>query len=259
MVYSTAGGRELHFDLYQPRGSEAPTHVVLEIHGGGWNNGSKAQAALQVLPYLRLGMTVIVVEYRLAKHALAPAAVEDCRCALRWIVANASRINVDPAKIVVSGASSGGHLALMTGLLSPEDRFDADRDVRLRGPLPSPAAVVNRYGASDLTPLVQANQPHPGVRRWLGNQTDSLELARRLSPVEYVASVSPPVFSVHGDRDDRFPYESTLELHRALQAAGVAEHLYTFSNERHGRMSNDEVVEAQKLLEAFLRKIDVLD
>jgi len=257
--YSTAGGRDLKFDLYQPKGVDHPTPVVLEIHGGGWNNGSKEQVGLRALPYLRLGMTVLAIEYRLAKDALAPAAVEDCRCALQWIAANASRINVDPSKIVVSGASTGGHLALMTGLLQPDDGLDRNCDVRLRGPLPRPAAIVNWYGAADLVPLVEDPKTHPGVLRWFGNHPEPLPLASRLSPLRYAGPGSPPVFSVHGDQDEKFPYESTVAMHKALEAADVTEQLYVFSNERHGRMSDGEIIEAYGLLETFLRDVGILD
>ena len=89
---------------------------------------------LNILPYLALGMAVVNVEYRLGGATPAPAAVEDCRCALRWIVRNADRYKFDANRIVVTGMSAGGHLSLMTGMLPASAGFDrpcpAGNDIR---------------------------------------------------------------------------------------------------------------------------------
>jgi acetyl esterase/lipase len=82
------------------------------IHGGGWIRHDKEGEVLSLLPYLEMGWAAVNVEYRVAKVSLAPAAVEDCRCALHWIGRNAAKYNFDVSKVVVTGASAGGHLAL---------------------------------------------------------------------------------------------------------------------------------------------------
>ena len=86
--------------------------------------GTKESTLLYGLPYMAHGMNFINVEYRMAPESLAPAAVEDCRCALHWAYDHAQDYGIDTSKIVVSGHSAGGHLALMTGLLTPKDGFD---------------------------------------------------------------------------------------------------------------------------------------
>src|SRR5260370_37208632 len=78
-------------------------------------------------------MDAVDVEYRLASDALAPAAVEDCRCALYWVVHHAKEYGFDTMKIVTTGESAGGHLGLMTGKLRPAEGFD-------KGGEPTPAA-----------------------------------------------------------------------------------------------------------------------
>src|SRR5262249_1997753 len=75
-------------------------------------------------PYLQMGFAAVNVEYRLAKSSLAPAAVEDCRCALHWVFANAKKYNFDPSRVVLQGGSAGGHLVLTTGMVTPQDGFD---------------------------------------------------------------------------------------------------------------------------------------
>ena len=84
----------------------------------------KETSTLRWLPYLEMGWTVVNVEYRLANVSLAPAAVEDCRCALRWIIQNAEKYNFDTNQIVVTGHSAGGHLSLTTGMLPASAGLD---------------------------------------------------------------------------------------------------------------------------------------
>ena len=121
--YRTAGNKDLNLDLYLPPRT-APVPTVLLIHGGGWVEGNKERAFLGALPYLALGYAVVNVQYRLGRSALAPAAVEDCRCALWWVAAHAEEYKLDPKRIVVTGASAGGHLALTTGMLPADSAFD---------------------------------------------------------------------------------------------------------------------------------------
>ena len=68
-------------------------------------------------------MNTINIDYRLAEDSLAPAAVEDCRCALRWVYRHAKEYGFDTNKIVVAGESAGGHLALMTAMLDAKRRI----------------------------------------------------------------------------------------------------------------------------------------
>ena len=82
ITYLRAGGLDLKLDVYQARGAWAPNPTLMYIHGGGWTNGNKEGSALTFLPYLEMGWNVVKVEYRMADVAHAPAAVEDCRCAL---------------------------------------------------------------------------------------------------------------------------------------------------------------------------------
>src|SRR5213083_983348 len=150
VVYVRANGWEGKLDVYAQR-SPAPTPTVLFIHGGGWVQGTKEASVLQgVLPYIAMGYSVVNVEYRLANVSLAPAAIEDCRCALRWVVAHAKDYNFDVDRIVIAGASAGGHLALTTGMLRTSDGFD--RFCQAPGE-PKVAAIVNFFGIADVADL----------------------------------------------------------------------------------------------------------
>ncbi len=89
----------------------------MNFHGGGWVAGSRDVDTLRLLPYMQMGFAVVNVEYRMAKTALAPAAVEDTLCALQWLGRNAKQFNLDLSKVVLTGGSAGGHLALATAMI----------------------------------------------------------------------------------------------------------------------------------------------
>src|SRR5437867_3184698 len=117
ITYLTANNWEAKLDLYLPREVNRPNPTLIYIHGGGWTGGSKEGSVLTFLNYLEKGWSVVNVEYRLARVSLAPAAVEDCLCALRWVMHNAKTYNFDIDNLVVTGNSAGGHLSLTTGMI----------------------------------------------------------------------------------------------------------------------------------------------
>ncbi|HVH86809.1 MAG TPA: alpha/beta hydrolase, partial [Terriglobales bacterium] len=109
IVYHIANNYENKLDVYLPADNSQPTPVVMVIHGGGWIAGTKEDRVLEMMPYLHMGFAAVNVEYRLAHISLAPAAVEDCRCALHWVFVNAKKYNFDPSRVVLQGGSAGGH------------------------------------------------------------------------------------------------------------------------------------------------------
>ena len=95
IVYKRASNFECKLDVIMARDTSRPRPTLLFTHGGGWIQGVKENRALIFLPYLARGMNVVNIEYRLSDVALAPAAVEDSRCALRSIYANAKEYGFD--------------------------------------------------------------------------------------------------------------------------------------------------------------------
>src|SRR5580765_7184065 len=86
ITYLTANNFEAKLDVYARSDATTPSPTLIWIHGGGWTGGNKEGATFSLLPYMEMGWNVVNVEYRLARISPAPAAVEDCLCALRWIV-----------------------------------------------------------------------------------------------------------------------------------------------------------------------------
>ena len=251
ITYLVADGYESKLDLYLPRGVTAPNRTLIFIHGGGWVGGSKEASTLWLVPYLERGWTVVNVEYRLGRVALAPAAVEDCRCALRWVIRNAERYNFDTSRIVVSGPSAGGHLSLTTGMLPDSAGLDrrcpGTEDLRV-------AAIVNWFGITDVADVLSGRNEQSYAVAWMGSTIDRFEIAARVSPLTHVRTGLPPILTIHGDADQVVPYSNAVRLHRALDDAGVPNEFHTVPAGGHGVFTRDQYHEAYELIWRFLEK-----
>jgi acetyl esterase/lipase len=255
ITYLVANGYEDKLDIYQRRNATTPQPTLIYIHGGGWTGGSKEASLMSFMPWLEMGWTVVNVEYRLARISLAPAAVEDCLCALKWTVAHASTYHIDPSKIVLSGDSAGGHLALTTGIIPVEAGLDRECATNQGDvPLPKVAAIVNWYGITDVADILQGPNRKTYAVVWLGSMPNREEIARRVSPLTYIRPGLPPIFTVQGDADPTVPYTHSLRLQEALNKAGVPNELVTIPGGKHGNFTAEERVRIYTALHAFLEK-----
>lgn len=199
---------------------------VIIIHGGGWVEGSKEQMVdWFAVPFVRRDFVVANVEYRLAKAATAPAAVNDVLAAAKWFHDHAGDYKVDPNHIIVLGASAGGHLALMVGMTP---------DSAGLGPATKIEAVIDFYGIADVADQLEGPHRQAYAVTWVPEQPGRMDLARRLSPITYVRKGLPPVLAIHGDADKVVPYEQSVNLIKALKAAGDDADLITVPGGQHG-------------------------
>ena len=239
ITYLKANNMELKVDVYLPRKAEGPAPTFIYYHGGGWVGGSKEANILRLLPYLEQGWAAVNVQYRLGQVSLAPAAVEDSLCALRWVGRNAEEYGFDTDRLVVSGNSAGGHLALTSGMLP------SDTDLALQCPdteSPSVAAIVNWYGITDVVDLLDGANEKAYAVRWMGSQPNRREIADRVSPMKYVRADLPPIITIHGNADPTVPYAHAVQLHEALDQVEIRNQLITVPNGRHGGFPAEEML-----------------
>lgn len=250
ITYLTANNWDATLDVYTPS-TPGPHPTILHIHGGGWTGGSKESVVLRLLPYLEMGFAVVNATYRLARISEAPAAVEDCRCALRWVMQHAKEYSLDPNRVVVMGYSAGGHLALTTGMLTPAAGLDRQCP---GADIPKVAAIVNWYGITDVVDLLDGPNTRAYAVQWLGSRPDRADVAKRLSPLTYVRRDVPPTLTIHGDADPTVPYQHATKLHAALQQAGATSELLTIPEGKHGGFPTAQQIRAVDAVRAFLTK-----
>ena len=246
--YSTYGATKL--DIMIPTNAKPGSRPgVIVIHGGGWTGGTKESQVVPIcLRYLEKGFVVANVEYRLAKDALAPAAVEDAMKAADWVFKNASKYNIDKKRIVVTGGSAGGHLALMVGMTPASANLGKPLKVR---------AVINFYGITDVADQLSGPNMRKYAATWLPERPDRPDIAKRVSPKTYVRKNLPPILTLHGDADQTVPYQHGVNLTGALKQAGAQAELITVPNGRHG-FPPEKLDELYPKIFDFLKKNGVM-
>lgn len=249
ITYLTANNWDAKLDVYRRRNTTAPNATLIYIHGGGWTGGSKEQSALTFLPFLQMGWNVVNVEYRLARVSLAPAAVEDSLCAVRWVYRNAKEHNIDTARLVITGGSAGAHLALTSAMIPASAGLDRQcpgtEELKV-------AAVINWYGITDVVDLLDGPNMKTYAVTWLGSMPNREDVARRVSPLTYVRAGLPPVLTIHGDADPTVPYQHGVRLRDALEKVRVPNRLVTVPGGRHGGFSQAEMVRIYSEIREFL-------
>lgn len=251
VTYWNMSGTDLKLDIYRRRTATTPQPTIIYIHGGFWVAGNKEGAIMNLLPWMEMGWNVVNVEYRLGAVALAPAAVEDCFCALRFIGAQAKTYNIDTSRIVVTGESAGGHLALALGMIPESEGLDREC---AGAPLPKVAAVLNWFGITDVPDVIDGPHKANAAVRWFGSLPNRMEIARRVSPLTYVRPGLPPILTVHGDSDPTVPYDEAVRLHAALAKVNVPNQLVTVPGGKHGNFTADQRDVIYTTIREFLAK-----
>jgi acetyl esterase/lipase len=258
VTYLTASGYDSKLDVYRRRDVQTPQPTLVFYHGGGWIGGTKEAAMMSLMPWFEMGWNVVNVEYRMARVAEAPAAVEDALCALRHVVQNAKTYNIDAGRIVVAGESAGGHLALAAGMIPATaglasicagGGFSGNE-----ASIPRVAAVINWYGITDVNDMLAGPNARSYAVQWVGSGPDRDATARAVSPLTYVRAGLPPILSIHGDVDAIVPYSHGTRLHEALAKAGAPNELFTIAKGGHGNFTPEQRTAIYVKIREFLSK-----
>jgi acetyl esterase/lipase len=246
VVYARVNGWDGRLDLYLPPAGGAPTPLIINIHGGGWNKGTK-ESQSGFGGFFKKGYAVANVEYRLSPQATAPAAVEDVRCALIYLINNSKKLHIDPNKIVLMGASAGGHLALVAGLLENDHRFDTNCPTKERVKV---RAIVDKYGITNV-----GTWPSKSGAQWLGPHAGDEMFIQSVSPLYLVKKTSPPTFIVHGDADPTVAYSQSVDLHDKLVKTGIKTEFLTVPGGLHGKFPAEENKRVNDAIMKFLTEV----
>jgi len=240
--YVPDGGVRQQLDIYLPANYQEVEKlpVLVWIHGGSWQSGSKndMKLILSLMPlmmggkknFVGQGYACVSINYRYIQQAAFPAQIEDCKAAIRWLRANAETYNLDPDRIGVWGVSAGGHLAAVLGTSSHKKEFEVGENLDQSSAV---QAVCDIFGPTDF--IVMFDEPTPDLIELLGGRdidalarlalggpiSENRELLVLMGPISHITKECPPFLIIHGSEDKIVPVSQSTRFYDALQKAGV--------------------------------------
>lgn len=240
VVYGSPGGRDLKLDvIMRKKVSKNPRPAIVFIHGGSWKFGGKGQFQRQAAWLAdRLDIFGASIEYRLSGEAQFPAALQDAKCAVRWVRSVAEQYNVDPKRIAVCGGSAGGHLSSMMAISNGVKEYEGNgghaefsSDVQL-------AILFN--GEFDMWDLVKKRSLIDAMNAFFGGSPE--EIPKRYdeaSPIQRVTKDTPPMLFLHGDQDRCVSHEQALAMVKRLTELGVPAEAEIYEGKPHAWFNKD--------------------
>ena len=226
----TEQGETQKLDLYFPDEYTGRLPLVIYIHGGGFMICDKRD--IQLLPFLEVlkhGYALAAVGYRLSGEALFPAAVHDCKCAVRWLRAHADEYDLDPERFAAVGGSAGGNLSAMLAASAGVPELE-DPSQGCGNYSASVQAAVDWFGPTDFTKmdaqLVELglgpcthNNPDSPESIYMGGTITELdrEYVNKANPMTYIKEDLPPIFIQHGSADNFVPILQSKALVKEIE------------------------------------------
>lgn len=232
VTYARYGDRTLEMDIFRPTDVWGQLPAVVCIHGGGWANGNRASHVKLAQALAVRGYVAATISYRLSGETPFPAAIQDCKAAVRFLRAHAKEYGIDLENIGAIGLSAGGHLtallATSNGAIEVEgDGGNAEYSSRIQAAVPMGAQ-------SDLMSerIRVTSRTREIYQQFLGGsqeeQTDAYRLA---SPLHHLDKDDPPCWFITGEMDD--PSTHADEFRRRMSELAIDSGLTVIKHAPH--------------------------
>ncbi|MDZ4759647.1 MAG: alpha/beta hydrolase [Alphaproteobacteria bacterium] len=214
LTYKTAG-RDLRIHIFQPDSPAAKRPAIIFFFGGGWRGGMITALAGQAEALSRHGYVAAVADYRVScRDQTTPvASVADGQSAYAWLRDHSAELKVDPARIVLSGGSAGGHLALTTAMLAPAGE--------------KPVALVLFNPAVDVI---------LGAARLGITPAEAARISASVLP----ANGLPPTIIFHGQEDKAVPIKTVRDFCARVEALQPTCEIQEYPGQGHGFFNSRE-------------------
>ena len=247
IAYCNDKDPSLTLEMYYPKielSSDLP--LIVYIHGGGWRWGDESGPLIDFYgsSFIKKGIAVAAIDYRLTSKSPYPDQNNDIACALSYINNNADQLHVDTKKIIYFGDSAGGQLAAFAALNIPFHDYTYT----------APVGVIDFYGVSDFSKIINGVHPDLNARRYLGKKYSTI--AAQASPVTYITKNASRFIFFHGNKDLVVPISQSKTFYDKLIAAGVDSEYVVIDGAGHAFMGPElpavEYKKIQDSLDVFL-------
>jgi len=203
--------------------------AILDIHGGGWSQ-RQVEADKPMMERLAThGFVTALVAYRLSGEAKYPAALYDCKSAVRYLRANAAKFKIDPDRIGVMGGSAGGHLSGLLAMTSGLPEFEGDGPDKQYSS--SVKACIVMAATQDLVAANEKKTSTGAIAFFGGTCAEIPDVYRAASPITHVRPGVPPTIFIEGEKDSL--KIGRAEMQDKLRALGIETQLYTLKYAPH--------------------------
>ncbi len=261
IAYAATDNRRQALDLYLPKkAADKPRPLLVYIHGGGWEGGSKDDAGILTTLITDGNYVGASIGYRLTDQAHWPAQLHDCKAAIRWLRAHAAENGIDPERIAVFGISAGGHLVSLLGTTSGDGPKELEGDLGENGGVSTKVTcVLNFCGPANLLTIgdqgsiISVEAPGTALTKLLGGPLSAhKDAATAASPITHITKNDPPFLHIHGTKDNLVPYAQVQEFDAALEKAGVPSTLLTGTGGAHVFFSAELIAHMKTFLARHL-------
>jgi arylsulfatase A len=221
LIYAQSGERRMQLDLWRPK-AKKPLPAIICIHGGGWFKGERSAMANLAQALAAKGYVTVTISYRLSGEAKFPAAIQDCKAAVRFLRANAAKFGIQSDVIGVTGLSAGGHLAALLATSSGVKELEGEGG---HADQSSAVQACMAMGAqSDLESArigeLSGKPDDPFYRTFLGDSQATIPQTYALaSPRHHLEKTDPPLAFMAGELDD--PSTHADETRADLEELGI--------------------------------------
>ncbi len=225
--------------------------AILDIHGGGWEKGQVESDRPMMERLAARGFVTALVNYRLSDHSKYPAALHDCKAAVRLMRAKAQEWKIDPKRIGVMGGSAGGHLSGLLAMTSGKPEFEGDGPHRDQSS--AVQACIVMAATQDLVAANSAKSSPNAVKFFGGECADKRDIYEQASPITHVRAGVPPTIYIEGEKD--MLKIGRAEMQEKLRALGIETAVHTLKDAPHPFwMSQPWLDETVEIADAFFKK-----
>lgn len=222
--YVRYGDRALQLDLYRPRKAWGKLPAIVCIHGGGWWKGDRISHTPLAQALADRGFVTAAISYRLSGEAPFPAAIQDCRAAVRFLRIHADELGIDADKIGAVGLSAGGHLTALLATSGDVAALDStDKTPAVSAAIQAAIAMGAQTDLMSERVATVSSAPERGEiwQKFLGgSQLERPETYRLASPLTHLDRNDPPCWLIAGERDD--PSTHGERFREQMQRLGLA-------------------------------------